>query len=132
MYKNIEEYLKSLSDKYGENIDIKYRNCDYSIDNRIPKVLHSLYSVISEAKFPFGEIFTIEKALSQSSKNPFTPNWFVFGKDNYFSFWICSFAEDEEGLNFTYWDHESGNEIDGAVWDNFISFFDEIQEDYEE
>jgi len=54
-----------------------------------------------------------------------------FGKDRYFSFWLCSFTEDEEGLSFTYWDHESGNEIDGAVWSYIISFLKEMEEEYE-
>ena len=80
---------------------------------------------------PFGEIYPIEIAIKQSERNPFKPNWFVFGKDKYFSFWLCSYSANEEGLSFTYWDHESGNEIDEAVWSDVISFLKEMEEEYE-
>ena len=89
------------------------------------------YSYISKANLPFGEIFTIEEALKQSERKPFAPDWFVFGKDRYFSYWLCSYKADEEGLSFTYWDHDSGNEIDGAVWSDIVSLLEDIKKENE-
>lgn len=100
---------------------------------KIDKIMYNCSKgQIAGAKLPFGEIYSIEEALKQSERSPFKPNWFVFGRDKYFSFWLCSFIEDEEGLSFTYWDHESGNEIDGAVWSDIVSFLEEIQSNYED
>ncbi|MCI9079097.1 MAG: hypothetical protein HFH68_09290 [Lachnospiraceae bacterium] len=38
---------------------------------------------------PYGNIYDIDSAMEISERAPFFPNWFVFGKDNYFSYWLC-------------------------------------------
>lgn len=131
MDENINVYFEKLIKKYGNEVSLTEPDSNNEKLKQIPNALHSLYKFTSNVKLPFGEIFDMDKALIQSDREPFKPNWFVFGKDNYFSFWLCSFDVDEEGLSFTYWDHESGNEIDGAVWNDMISFLEEIEAENE-
>jgi hypothetical protein len=128
MNENIEVYFKELIKRYGNEVSLTDPRDNVNLE-QIPVALHSLYQLTSKAKLPFGEIFDIDKALMQSERKPFKPNWFVFGKDNYFSFWLCSFDVDKEGLSFTYWDHESGNEIDGAVWSDIVSFLKDLEKE---
>lgn len=131
MDKSLNLYFESLIKKYGSQIEIIDPIPNDDKLSNIPVALQALYKFASGIKLPFGQIYTLEKALEQSERVPFKPNWFVFGKDNYFSFWICSFREDSDGLSFTYWDHESGNDIDGAVWEDIVSFLKEMEEEYE-
>ena len=44
------------------------------------------------ADFPFGHIFSPEEALNDPiAKQAFGDEWFEFGCDEYFSFWLCRF-----------------------------------------
>ena len=132
MNNELKRYFENLQDIYKDEVKLVETNIKTDNLDKVPKVLHSLYESISKAKLPFGEIFTIDEAIKKSRNKPFNPDWFVFGKDNYFSFWLCSFNKDEEGLSFTYWDHESGEDIDGAICEDIVSFLKEVQEEYEE
>lgn len=60
----------------------------------------------------------------------FKPNWFVFGQDKYFSFWICLYAPDLEGLSFTSWDHNLESEIDEPVYKDRVSFLKDEEQEY--
>ena len=51
---------------------------------------------------------------------------FVFGHDNYTSFWICTFEPDSEGLSFASWDHDI-EEIDEPIDADIVSFFKDIE-----
>lgn len=129
MRQRIENYLNIIKEKY-DGVRIIETNLKNPNLIGIPNILHGLYEIISEVELPFGRIFTVEQALEQSKNKPFSPNWFVFGRDNYFSFWLCSYSPDTEGLSFTYWDHESGNEIEEAVWPDLESFLQDLEEEY--
>lgn len=132
MNKELEIYFKNLKSKYKDKVSLVESYINNNDLNKVPQVLHLLYESIAKAELPFGRIFTIDEAVKESQNNPFKPNWFVFGEDNYFSFWLCSFNKDEDGLSFTYWDHELGEDIEGAICEDIISFLMEVQEDYEE
>jgi len=127
---DFEKYLEDIKIKYAESVKVIPSEKKLELLKKIPDLLHPVYDIISSLELPFGQIFTIEEALKQSQKLPYKPDWFVFGKDKYFSFWICLFNKDEDGLSFTYWDHESGNEIDGAAWEDIVSFLEELEENY--
>lgn len=118
-----------LKNRYS-SVSIIQSDTEYIDLEIIPIALKDFYKDILEAELPFGRIFKPSIAWEQSKNNPFSPDWFVFGQDNYFSFWLCSYSPDEEGLSFTYWDHESGNEIDGAVWPDLQSFLQDLEEEY--
>jgi len=128
MNKGIIDYLIDLKKRYS-SINIIQSGTDNVDLERIPTALKDLYKDILEVELPFGRIFAPGTAWEQSKNRPFSPDWFVFGRDNYFSFWLCSYLPDEEGLSFTYWDHESGSEIDGAVWPDLQSFLQDLEEE---
>jgi len=129
MEKRIIKYLNDFKKSY-DNVTIVESNPENSNLEGIPTPLKDLYKDVLEVELPFGRIFMPSIALEQSKKKPFLPEWFVFGRDNYFSFWLCSYLPDKDGLSFTYWDHESGNEIEGAVWSDLESFLQELEEEY--
>ncbi len=126
----IELYFKKLKNIY--NCDIKF--CDNKIFkcdlNKIPKAIQDLYKIISTAELPFGRIFSVDEALKKSKLFPFNPNWFVFGQDKYFSFWVCLYNPDLDGLSFTSWDHEFESEIDEPVYEDIISFLKDEEQEY--
>lgn len=125
----IEAYLNELKKKY--NCDIKMCENNKQLD-KVPEIMHDFYKIVLEAELPFGKLFSLEKALKESERAPFNPDWFVFGKDNYFSFWLCSYNKDSNGLSFTSWDHESGSEIGEAADEDIISFLKYEEEEYDE
>lgn len=131
MTETIKLYFDTLMNKYEDEVMLTAPDSTDERLKQIPTALHALYKFTSKVNLPFGEIYPIEVAIQQSERNPFKPDWFVFGQDNYFSYWLCSFTADEEGLSFTYWDHECGNEVEEAVWSNVISFLEEIEKEYE-
>ena len=126
----IELYFDTLAEKYGNEVRLAAPDSNEAILERIPAALGNLYRYTSKVNLPFGEIYPVEKAVRQSEKNPFSPDWCVFGKDKYFSFWLCSYSPNEEGSSFTYWDHESGNEIEEALWSDLVSFLTEMDDEY--
>lgn len=44
-----------------------------------------------------------------------------FGSDDYFSFWLCRYVPDVDGLSITYWDHDARSEIDDAIYMNIYA-----------
>jgi hypothetical protein len=132
MNEEIEKYFKELIEKYGDdNIRITTSDFDGEQLKQIPKVLNSLYELVSKARLPFGEVFTIESALKHSKESPFEPEWFAFGHDYYFSFWLCKYEPDDKGLSFTSWDHEC-SEIGKAVFGDIVSFLKDAEKEEEE
>lgn len=100
-------------------------------EKEIPQVLHEFYEQIGSVDLPYGRIYDIDLALANSKRMPFYPNWFVFGQDNYTSFWICTKKDNVDGCYFTYWDHDSGLDIEEPVWEDLLSFLKEMEEDSE-
>lgn len=132
MNKEIEMYFNEMIEKYGDdNVIVTASDIDHEKLKQMPKALTSLYKLASEVELPFGEIFTLETALEESEENPFKPDWFAFGHDNYFSYWLCRFEPDDKGLSFTSWDHECPN-IGKAVFADIVSFFKDAEEEAEE
>ena len=115
---------------YFKNIEAEFiLETDILQEKEIPQVMQNFYEKIKSVDLPFGRIYNLELALRNSKKNPFYPNWFVFGQDNYFNFWLCSKKENKNGCYYTYWDHESGLDIEEPVWEDLLSFLKEMEED---
>lgn len=123
-------YLNKLENKYANKVKLNKSDLLDEQLKIVPKSLHDFYKIVSQAEFPFGRIFSIDRALKESERLPFKPKWFVFGRDNYFSFWLCSYNKDLEGLSFTYWDHTSESVIDGAIGEDILSFLKYVEEEY--
>ncbi len=75
---------------YLKEIEAEYELAkETSLDDSIPDVMKEFYSHISYVDFSFGKIFNVEEAMGMSKRAPFSSNWFVFGQDNYSSYWLC-------------------------------------------
>lgn len=132
MENEIELYFKELIQKYDkDDIVLGKPIKDSSRLEGVPKVLHKLYEISETIELPFGVIYNVEEAKRQSQLAPFNPNWFVFGHDNYTSFWICTFEPNLEGLSFASWDHDI-EEIDEPIDADIVSFFKDMEAFYGE
>ncbi|MBR4083996.1 MAG: SMI1/KNR4 family protein [Lachnospiraceae bacterium] len=113
------------------NAEYELNNED-SLDISIPEAMKEFYSSVKYADFSFGRIYDMEEALKMSERAPFSPDWFVLGQDNYFSYWLCKKEPNEKGKVFTTWDHASGIGIDEPVWDSLLTFLERMAEDASE
>ena len=129
----ISDYINKLVKIYGDKVTFTKSTYDKNTLLLVPKVLREIYTEYSEIDLPFGSISSIENSIKDSEAEPFkSEGWFSFGFDGYFSFWLCLFTPDNDGLSFTYWDHEIEEDIDGAVYKDIIEFLEDIQSEYEE
>lgn len=101
-------------------------------EKEVPQMLCKFYERIKSVDLPYGNIYDIDLAIEISKRAPFFPNWFVFGKDNYFSYWLCFKGNNGDGCYFTCWDHESGLDIDEPAWEDLLSFLKAMEEDSNE
>lgn len=117
--------------KYFNDINAQFNINDHEWEEEkeIPKVMHDFYKTFNSVDLPYGRIYGLELALKNSKKTPFFPDWFVFGQDNYSCFWLCFKGKDNNDLYFTYWDHESGLDIEEPVWGDLLTFLKEVEED---
>ncbi len=129
----LEKFIEEMKEKYGDLVIAQKRTCGEEIPAQIPKPLKELYTSYESLEFPFGVINSPKDALETSnSGEPFkSEGWFCFGFDRYFSFWICSYQPDDEGLWITSWDHESDCEIEGA-YASLVEFLKDMEEEYQE
>ena len=130
---SIKTYIDDLMESYGNEIEVVESNYTEIDLSKVPKVLQNFYAQYKNVDLPFGYIYSIETAMEHSKAEPFdSEGWFCFGQDKYFSFWLCKYQPDEENLSFTSWDHESGIEIDGVVYETLEEFLQDMQSEYEE
>lgn len=129
--KKLEKFLEKMKRKYGDGVVVKRdaENCK-NLDE-IPAPLKDFYSVYESVEFPFGRIDPVEIAKKRSdTEEPFrSGEWFCFGADRYFSFWLCSYHADGEGLWITPWDHEAGEEME-CVYGDLVEFLQDMEEEY--
>ena len=115
--------------QYLESIGAGINKGNSELSEEIPFIMREFYEKIKNAELPYGRIFDIEEAIKKSERKPFDPDWFIFGQDNYYNFWLCSKKKNENGRYFTYWDHSSGLEIEEPIWEDLLSFLKEIEEE---
>lgn len=76
--------------KYLKHIEADFEYETETLEDKtIPIGMREFYATIKKADLPYGRIFSKEEAKIKSQKIPFEPMWFVFGQDNYSSFWLC-------------------------------------------
>lgn len=126
---SIDVFLSDLKKKYPDSVSMN--KSLFVVPSDLPEPLKGIYALANGLDLPFGYVLPIERAVEESKNSPFSPDWFVFGKDHYFSFWLCAYKPDEDGAWITTWDHESRNEIDGAVWKTLEEFFAEMLDEHE-
>ena len=125
---SIKEFLDKIPERYSHLI--KRNSPAKQIGNNVPEPIKDVYMYSNGLELPFGQIFNLSRASVESTRKPFNSKWYVFGKDNYFTFWLCALKPDNEGLWITSWDHESGLAIDDElVWKDLVEFLeDELEE----
>ena len=130
---SLQKYIEELKKKYNDKVNSVPSEYDEEMLALVPDAIKEFYRTYESIELPFGEIDRIEVAVKHSEAEPFkSEGWFCFGFDGYFSFWLCKLEPDKEKLSFTYWDHESGCEIDEPIYENLTEFLKEMQEEYEE
>ncbi len=129
----IEEFVEEMKHKYGKDVIAEIStHCKEELEE-VPQPLKELYSIYDRIEFPFGRIDSLEVAVKYSNTaEPFkSENWFCFGFDGYFSFWLCSYNADSDGLWITSWDHETDTEIE-CVYTNLVEFLQDMEDQYVE
>lgn len=103
----ITDYIKKLEENYIDGVLYKQTSKSSSQKNLCVQLI-DFFDNFDELKTPFGEIFSIEKIIEMSDREPFkSENYICFGKDNYFSYWICKKDVKEGEDCFSIWDHET-------------------------
>lgn len=125
--------MEKMIEIYGDKVELTKSTYNENTLSLAPKALREFYNGYSKVDLPFGYIYPIEDSLKDSKAEPFkSEGWFSFGFDGYFSYWLCLFTPNDEGVSFTSWDHESGVDIDGAVYKDIIEFLEAMRSEYEE
>ena len=126
----LELFIKKMKEKYGEQVIVKESVCTEKVLNVLPQPLKELYALYDEMEFPFGYIYSVKSALD--GENMFkNEGWFCFGFDGYFSYWLCKYEADCDGLWITPWDHEMDDEKE-CVYASIVEFLTDMEEEYAE
>ena len=119
--------LEWLEKEYPGEVELYPRTCGDDVLEKLPEPLREFYSLYDHGDFPFGHIFSPEEALHDPiAKQAFGNEWFQFGCDEYFSFWLCRFEPDDFGLWLDTWDHDSETDPEPAFADlpSFLHFLE--------
>lgn len=128
---SLEKFINQLKNDYIDGISYSECNDKKIIQSQIPVQLESLYKNYNGILFPFGSIYSIEKAIEMSSRSPFIEEkWFCFGQDNYFSYWLCKKETKEEDFAFTIWDHEMQSVIEEPSFQKLEEVLHYLATDY--
>lgn len=126
----LQKILENLKNEYPET-ELNLRVCGDDLIKRMPEPLREFYSIYDSAYFPFGYILSPEEIFDDPvATQAFGDEWLEFGCDEYFTFWLCRFAPDSEGLWFDPWDHDSETDPEAAFAD-LPSFLRYLSEAYE-
>ncbi len=127
----LQSCLDWLREQYPGETEFFPRTCGDDTIEKLPEPLREFYSLYARAELPFGHIVSPEEALNDPiAKQAFGDEWFQFGCDDYFTFWLCRFEPDGEGLWFDPWDHDSETDPESAFADlpSFLRFLAEEAE----
>ena len=126
----LEKCFEELNDEF-EDIELQPRTCGDDTIERLPEPLREFYSLYDSADFPFGHILPPEEALNDPvARQAFGEEWLQFGCDEYFTFWLCRYEPDGEGLCLDAWDHDSETDPEPAFAD-LPSFLRFLAQEYE-
>ena len=120
----LEQYMTKLNvRKNKHNINWGYA---------IPEELRYFLNKYENIELPFGIIFDFDTMQEISQKPPFNNEWLVFGRDKYFSFWLCK-VNAKKGENiYTAWDHEKEGTVGEAAYSSLIEFLSDCEKDYDD
>lgn len=95
-----------------------------TISQTLPAPLRAFYSITDGFDGPWIEVFSADRVRPLPGVSP---GWLVFGADRYFSYCLCS-TDDGTERPIDLWDHESGNQPDGA----YGTVLDLLRQSYED
>lgn len=129
----LEEFINKMKEKYGDRVITKASSFSEEEMLQVLEPLKEVYTLYDGVEFPFGYIDSMKSAVELSNTaEPFkSEGWFCFGFDGYFSFWLCKYDSDEDGLWFTPWDHDLNDEIECA-YASLVEFLTDMEEEYAE
>jgi hypothetical protein len=90
------------------------------VSDVLPDPLKLLYALCNGGDAILVDLLPQEQVIADRALVPFAPDWFPFASDRLGVMWLCA-RQPEESKWFTTWDHESGAEIDGAVFSDLSS-----------
>ena len=127
---SLENYINALKNEYdGISYVLKEREREYQ--NIIPVQLKELYNKYDYIEFPFGTIYSVEQSIEMSSRLPFREGqWFCFGQDFYFSYWLCKMDTAKDNPAFSIWDHEMDHFIEEPFFQTLEEVLDYVAEEY--
>lgn len=129
---NLKEYVNQLEKYYYDGVSYSNSKNEKEILNQIPKQLEEFYSQYGDMSFPYGKIYSIEKALEMSNRLPFTEDdWFCFGQDYYYSYWLCKRGVSMDDFAFTVWDHEMESYIEEPSFRSLKEVLDFLADEYD-
>lgn len=129
---NINECIRKMELYYRNGI--VYTKSTYTSDvfSALPIQLEEFYKNYGGMQLPFGQIYSIEKAIKMSKRIPFEcGEWFCFGQDNFFSFWLCKKGVKKNEMAFSIWDHECGDDIEEACFSELCEFLKYLSDEYD-
>lgn len=129
---NINECIRKMEAYYRNGI--VYTKSTYTSDvfSSIPIQLEEFYKNYGGMQFPFGRIYSIEKAIEMSKRAPFKyGEWFCFGQDDFFSFWLCKKGMKKNEMVFSIWDHECRDDIEEACFGELCEFLEYLSDEYD-
>ena len=116
--------MEELLEEYPDT-ELYPRTCGDDILEKLPGPLREFYALYDGADFPFGHILPPEEAMNDPvAKQAFGDEWLQFGCDEYFTFWLCRYEPDGEGLWLDAWNHDSETDPEPAFADlpTFLHF----------
>lgn len=129
----LELFIEKMKEKYGEQVVTKTSSFSEDEILQVPQPLKEVYTLYDGIEFPFGCIDSMKNAIEHSDmEEPFkSEGWFCFGFDGYFSYWLCRYDSDEDGLWITPWDHDVDAEME-CVYASVVEFLTDMEEEYAE
>ncbi len=129
---NLKDYIKQLEKYYYEGVSYSNSKNEKEIIKQVPKQLEEFYSQYENMKFPYGKIYSIEKAIEMSNRMPFIKDdWFCFGQDYYYSYWLCKRGVNMNDFAFTIWDHEMELNIEEPSFRNLQEVLSFLSGEYD-
>lgn len=126
MEHELKAFLAEIHQTLGQIIDLPSPS-ETSL-NDLPERLAPLYQVCNGVQLPIGQIWSVDQILAHPPAAPITPDWVAFGRDRYFSYWLCHRVGVGQ-LHFTAWDHESRINTINPCYPSLVSMLRAILSD---
>ena len=115
-----------------DELNIEKKDHTINFEYIIPEELKRFLKKYEDTGLPFGEIFDYNTIIKMSQYPPFNNEWLVFGRDKYFSYWVCKLNAQKGENVYTTWDHEMEETVDKATYSSLVEFLSDCEKDYDD